>query len=74
MDAPETVIGLKWDSQERRCGLGREFGFTPLLCQHCAREVAVPLDIWRLWRYDRNRYRIVCEPCAMLLEIHPTIH
>jgi len=50
--------------------MGSLFGYTPLLCSECEREVAVPIETWRLWRYDRNRYRIVCESCALLLEIH----
>jgi len=73
MEVPETVVCPKWDSQERRTGIGRSFGITPLLCTHCDRQVAVPIETWRLWRYDRNRYRIVCESCAMLHEIPASI-
>jgi len=68
MAQPDRIVCPQWDSQKKRFRGGGRYGVTPLRCGRCETPVAVPLDIWRLWRFDHDRFRLLCEPCSLLVE------
>jgi len=65
---PELIVCPQWDSQMERFRGGERHGVTPLPCSRCGCNVAVPLNIWKSWRYEKRRFRFLCLPCSMILE------
>jgi hypothetical protein len=61
----DLIICPQWGSQKKRFRGGGRYGVTPLHCAICATRVAVPLDIWRVWTVDHDRFKLLCEPCSL---------
>ena len=70
MAQQDPIVCPPWDSQKKRFRGGGRYGATPLTCSRCAVRVAVPLDIWRVWRFDRDCVRFICEQCSLFLEFN----
>lgn len=68
MVEPELIVCPQWDSQMKRSRGGERYRVTPLRCSRCKCRVAVPLNIWRLWRYEKERFRLLCLQCSTVLE------